>query len=509
MEEKMVMSDPQQLHIHTALQEAATRGKNTRLSDLMRAPGRADFIYKFEDLEVDCTRQPVDSDSLSLLLELARTRGLQSRLEEMFTGAPVNVTEGRPVVHCDLRAPARLDSAEYKKLCGFADKVRQKSDINAVVNLGIGGSDLGPAMVTGALAGYHDGPDCYFVGNICPTDLHDVLAKCDAGKTLFIVTSKTFTTAETLANAKLAKGWLEAHGVEASGAMAAVTAYAERARDWGILPEQIFSFAEGVGGRYSLWSAVGLSVMMGIGSSAFSDMLAGAHAMDTHVREAEFSQNIGVIMGMLRVWHRSYLNAASYGLMPYDQRLSRLPAWAQQLEMESNGKRVDRHGQPLTQPAGPLIWGEPGTNSQHSFFQWLHQGVDITPIDILVALHPAEGVADKKWQDSHEMLVINAVAQAEALALGSENTAEPHRHFPGNRPSILLSWDKTTPYALGRLLALYEHITVISGFIWDVNSFDQWGVELGKQMANSLQSDADLSQFSPAARDFIARLKQN
>ena len=503
------MTDSQEHQIHTALQNAASRLETTCLPDLMQAPARANFIYKFEDLEADCTRQPIDGDSLSLLLELARVRGLQTRLEEMFSGVAVNVTEDRPVVHCDLRAPARLDSAEYKKLCAFADKVRQQPDITAVINLGIGGSDLGPAMVAGALAGYHDGPECYFVGNICPTDLHDVLAKCDADKTLFIVTSKTFTTAETLANAALAKQWLEAHGIKASSAMAAVTAHAGRARDWGMLPEQIFSFAEGVGGRYSLWSAVGLSVMIAIGSSAFSEMLAGAHAMDTHVRETEFSQNIGVIMGMLRVWHRSYLNAASYGLMPYDQRLSRLPAWAQQLEMESNGKRVNRQGQPLTRPAGPLIWGEPGTNSQHSFFQWLHQGIDVTPIDILVAMQPAEGVADKKWRDSHEMLVINAVAQAEALALGSENIAEPHRHFPGNRPSILLSWDKTTPYALGRLLALYEHITVVSGFIWDVNSFDQWGVELGKQMANSLQSATDLSQFSPAARDFITRLKNN
>ncbi len=369
-----MMPNSQEYQIHTGLQEAATRLKTTRLADLMQAPARADFIYKFEDLEVDCTRQPLDADSLSLLLELARTRDLQTRLEEMFSGAAVNVTEDRPVVHCDLRAPARLHSAEYTQLCAFADKVRQNADITAVVNLGIGGSDLGPAMVARALAGYHDGPECYFVGNICPTDLHDVLAKCDAEKTLFIVTSKTFTTAETLANAALAKQWLEAHGVKASGAMAAVTAYADRARDWGVLPEQIFFLCRRVGGRYSVWSAVGLSVMTAIGSSAFSEMLAGAHAMDTHVRETEFSQNIGVIMGMLRVWHRSYLNAASYGLMPYDQRLSRLPAWAQQLEMESNGKRVDRHGQPLSYPAGPLIWGEPGTNSQHSFFQWLHQG---------------------------------------------------------------------------------------------------------------------------------------
>jgi len=369
------MSDSQEHQIDTSLREAASRFETIRLSDLMQAPARADFIYRFEDLQADCTRQPIDRDSLSLLLELARARGLQGRLEEMFSGAAVNVTEDRPVVHCDLRAPARLHSAEYSQLCAFAEKVRQNTDITAVVNLGIGGSDLGPAMVARALAGYHDGPECYFVGNICPTDLHDVLAKCDADKTLFIVTSKTFTTAETLANAALAKQWLEAHGVEVSGAMAAVTAYAERARDWGILPEQIFSFAEGVGGRYSVWSAVGLSVMMAIGSSAFSEMLAGAHAMDTHVRETEFSQNIGVIMGMLRVWHRSYLNAASYGLMPYDQRLSRLPAWAQQLEMESNGKRVDRQGEPLSRPAGPLIWGEPGTNSQHSFSNGCIRGV--------------------------------------------------------------------------------------------------------------------------------------
>ncbi len=501
------MSDKNEIEIHKALETAAARLADTRLSDLMRAPSRDKLIFRFEDLEADCTRQPIDSEALSLLLELAQARGLKARLEEMFSGAAVNVTESRPVVHCDLRRPERGQSDEYMRLCAFAEKVRSAGDINAIVNLGIGGSDLGPAMVAGALAGYHDGPECYYVGNICPSDLHDVLAKCEADKTLFIITSKTFTTAETLANAELAKSWLEEYGVAPNTAMAAVTAYDKRARDWGVPEAQIFSFAEGVGGRYSLWSAVGLSVMIAIGSHNFSEMLAGAHAMDRHVREGEFGQNIGVIMGLLRVWHRSYLKAPTYGLMPYDQRLARLPAWAQQLEMESNGKQVSRAGQPLDTPAGPLIWGEPGTNSQHSFFQWLHQGVDVTPIDILIALQPAKGLEDAKWQASHRMLAINAVAQAEALALGSENTAEPHRHFPGNRPTILLSWDKTTPYALGRLLALYEHITVVSGFIWAVNSFDQWGVELGKQMANSLQSDADLSQFSPAARAFIDRLK--
>ncbi len=503
------MSDKNEIEIHSALEAAAARFAGASLSKLMRAPNRDNFIFSFEDLQADCTRQPMDSEVMSLLIALAQKRGLKARLEEMFSGAAVNLTEGRPVVHCDLRNPERGQSDEYRRLCAYAERVRGTGDITAIVNLGIGGSDLGPAMVAGALAGYHDGPECYYVGNICPSYLHDVLAKCEPGKTLFIVTSKTFTTAETLANAGLAKSWLEDNGVAPSTAMAAVTAYDMRARDWGIPDAQIFSFAEGVGGRYSLWSAVGLSVMIAIGSKNFSEMLAGAHAMDRHVREADFGQNLGVIMGLLRVWHRSYLKASTYGLMPYDQRLSRLPAWAQQLEMESNGKQVNRAGQPLDAPAGPLIWGEPGTNSQHSFFQWLHQGVDVTPIDILIALQPAEGLEDAKWQASHRMLAINAVAQAEALALGSENTSEPHRHFPVHRPSLFLSWDKTTPYALGRLLALYEHITVVSGFIWDVNSFDQWGVELGKQMANSLQSDADLSQFSPAARAFINRLKQS
>ena len=487
--------------LHKSLQDAATRLADMQLGDLMRAPGRQKFIFGFEDLQADCTRQPIDEQSLSLLLELAKERGLKNRLEEMFSGAYVNLSEDRPVVHCDLRHPDRLATDEFKQLLAFAENLRSNRDITAIVNLGIGGSDLGPAMVVQALAGYHDGPASYFVGNICPTDLHDVLAKCEAGKTLFIVTSKTFTTAETLTNAELAKTWLAENGIEASQAMVAVTAYGERALKWGT-PAIYFPLPKGWAGATR--SAVGLSV---IAIARLHLAICWPGHMRWFIPESDFDKNIGVIMGLLRVWHRSYLNAASYGLMPYDQRLE-LPAWAQQLEMESNGKRVDRHGKPLFRPAGPLIWGEPGTNSQHSFFQWLHQGLEVVPVDILVAMQPAEGLTDKKWQASHQMLAINAVAQAEALALGSENIKEPHRHFPGNRPSILLSWDKTTPYALGRLLALYEHITVVSGFIWDVNSFDQWGVELGKQMANSLQSDADLGQFSPAAKAFLERLKQ-
>ena len=411
--------------------------------------------------------------------------------------------------HVVVRSPEYLKTSSYKKISDFVDKVRQSPNVTSVVNLGIGGSDLGPKMVNEALTGYCDGPSCHFVGNICPTSLYDILVKCDPHKTLFIVNSKSFATVETLANANIARQWLKQHGANVEACMVAVTANDVRARDWGIDPNHIYTFAKGVSGRYSLWSAVGLPVMIAIGGANFSNMLAGAHAMDCHVQRAELKQNIGVIMGLLRVWHRSYLQRPAYGLIPYDQRLMQLPAWAQQLEMESNGKFVNRHGHKLRRPAGPLIWGAPGTSAQHSFFQWLHQSVEVIPIDILVAMQPPTGLDDLRCRESHKYLAINAVAQAEALAVGASNTKEPHQHFPGNRPSVMISWGQTTPYALGRLLALYEHVTVISGFIWDINSFDQWGVELGKQMANQLQSGDRVDAISQAANEFLDRLNRH
>ncbi len=494
--------------IDDRLNKAASRVLANGLSSLIRMPGRDRFIYQLEDLTVDCTRQLLDDDSLEALLDLAENCQLQTQINRMFSGALINITEGRPVQHMAARTPHYQKSTAYTELVAFSESVRRNPDITTVVNLGIGGSDLGPKMVTQALTGYHDGPVCHFVSNICPTDLHDVLVTCDPHKTLFIVTSKTFTTAETLANAMMARRWLEQSGVNADQVMVAITAAGARAKDWGIDPKHIFAFADGVGGRYSLWSSVGLSTMIAIGSDDFSSMLDGAYAMDRHVQHAEPKQNICIIMGLLRVWCRRYLRMPSYGLIPYEQRLACLPAWMQQLEMESNGKSVDRQGNRLKKPAGPLIWGATGTNAQHSFFQWLHQSVDITPIDILVAMQPTAGLDDQIWRNHHKSLAINAVAQAEALALGATNTAEPHRHFSGDRPSVLISWDQTTPYALGRLLALYEHITIISGFVWDVNSFDQWGVELGKSMANQLKSDDGLDRFSPAARAFLDRLNK-
>ena len=498
--------------IINTLHQLAKEESPLHLSELMGRAEAQDRIVQLDDLTVDLTRQPLTSASLSALLDLANHSDLRQNIKDMMAGKPINLSENRPVIHTALRAPAHRDTPAFRTMAAFVDQVREQGLFDHIVNIGIGGSDLGPAMVYRALSAYHTGPQVHFVGNIDPSDLNDVLACCVPGRTLFIVTSKTFTTAETMANAALARGWLEAAGCAPSRHMAGVTAAPQRARDWGLDDARIFAFAEGVGGRYSLWSSVGLAVMLGVGMDRFCGLLDGAYVMDRHFAEAGFDVNIPVLMGLLRVWHKAFLGRSAYGLMPYDQRLGRLPAWAQQLEMESNGKSVDRQGGPLAMGSGPLIWGEPGTNGQHSFFQWLHQGSDIVPVDILVPRRPngitafRDAAQQKRAEASHRTLAINAVAQAEALALGAENRAEPHRHFAGNRPSVLISWDQTTPFALGRLLALYEHITVVSGFIWDLNSFDQWGVELGKQMAGQLGGSQADDGFSASAKAFIATL---
>ena len=502
------MADLQNLNdaIEGELQQAAQHIKSQHLRELVHAPDRSALCLQFEDLTVDFTRQLVTPAIMQKLLLLAETKSLPDFMNDLFAGKAINLSEGKPVTHCSLRSPDYQDHEDYKKCSSFADSLRANDAVATVVNLGIGGSDLGPAMVTQGLAGFHDGPAVHYVGNVDPAALYDVLAQCDPYKTLFIVTSKSFTSPETLTNAGLAKDWLQKNGIQADQAIVAVTANAKRAKNWGIAADHIFSFDDGVGGRYSLWSSVGLPVMIAIGSKNFGALLSGAHAMDTHFKTAPLDSNLPVIMGLLRVWCRTFMGHTSYGLMPYEQRLSRFPEWAQQLEMESNGKGVDRFGNALSSPAGPLIWGDAGTNSQHSFFQWLHQGLDIVPVDILVARQLAIMQDDPKWQASHKALIINAIAQAEALASGTSNTDEPHRHFPGNRPSVLISWDMTTPYTLGRLLAFYEHITIVSGFIWGVNSFDQWGVELGKAIAVDIANGGELVGLSPAGLAFLKKL---
>jgi glucose-6-phosphate isomerase len=492
----------------TLRDEAATL-QETHLRDLLADQRRSrGLVYEMDDLRVDLSRQKVTARTLRTLLDLAAETGLADRIAALFAGENINKSEDRAVVHMTQRGADRRQSAEFASLSSFAETIRGDG-VTDVVNIGIGGSDLGPAMVSAALAGHASGPRMHYVSNVDPSHLHDVLADCAPAHTLVIVTSKTFTTAETMRNAALARGWLGAHAVS----MAAVTAAPQVARDWGIAADRIFDFDQGVGGRYSLWSAVGLPVMIDVGPAAFTDLLAGAAAMDDHFRTAPHELNLPVLMGLLRVWNRNFMGLATHGIMPYDQRLHLLPAWAQQLEMESNGKSVSVDGAPLEHATTPVIWGTAGTGCQHSFFQALHQGSEVVPLDILVPMRPIGLHLAGKWADSHRVLVANAVAQAEALAIGSPNDAEPHRHFAGDRPSTIISWDASTPFAVGRLLALYEHVTVVSGFVWGVNSFDQWGVELGKVMAKQaeavLAGAAGADGISATAADLLARMPRS
>jgi glucose-6-phosphate isomerase len=494
----------------------ARRLGDIKLADLIYDTARArQLVFTSDDLEVDIARQHIDMAAFEALLGLAEDANIAEKRDAMFAGEAINKSENRPVVHAALRSPETRASARYQKMADFAEDTRKAGTYDDIINIGIGGSDLGPAMVAMALAPFASGARVHYVSNVDPSHLHDVLARCAAPRSLVIVTSKTFTTAETMRNARLAQAWLEAGGGDSNSQMAAVTAAADKAADWGIDPAQIFDFEAGVGGRYSLWSAVGLPVMLAIGADQFASFLDGGASMDTHFKTMPLARNIPVLLGLLRVWNRNFMGYPTHGIMPYDQRLARVPAWAQQLEMESNGKSVSCDGAALDYATAPVIWGEAGTGCQHSFFQALHQGRDIVPLDIIfprhpVGLHMADKWPDSGWQDSHQVLVVNALAQAEALALGRENAELPHKNFTGGRPSTVMSWDQTTPFALGRLLALYEHVTIVSGFLWDVNSFDQWGVELGKEMATSFEAHLKAGTIpdgmSPTAADLLARL---
>jgi len=369
------------------------------------------------------------------------------------------------------------------------------------VNIGIGGSDLGPAMATLALAPYHDGPRAHFVSNVDGAHITDVLKGLDPATTLFIVASKTFTTVETMTNALTARAWLVKGCGEAAVAahFAAVSTARDKVAAFGIDPERAFGFWDFVGGRYSVWSAVGLPVMIAIGPDRFGEFLAGAAALDEHFRSAPFDQNLPVLLALIGVWHRNVCGHGSRAVIPYDQRLARFPAYLQQLDMESNGKSVRIDGTPVLRATGPVVWGEPGTNAQHAFFQLLHQGTDTIPVEFLIA---AEG-HEPTLRDHHELLVANCLAQSEALLRGrslEEATAQlrakglseaeaarlaPHRVFPGSRPSVTLAYAQLDPFTLGRLIALYEHRVFVEAAIWGINPFDQWGVELGKELATA------------------------
>ncbi|MCU4653616.1 glucose-6-phosphate isomerase [Roseibacterium sp. SDUM158016] len=496
---------------------AAKSGRS--IMDLFADPGRAsDFSRRAEGLLFDFSKTQLDAGALSLLIELARARGVEARREAMFAGEKINETEGRAVLHTALRAPGgvvEVDGADVMpgvletraRMAEFARAVRSGEIAGAggtytdVVNIGIGGSDLGPAMATLALAPYHGGPRLHYVSNVDGAHINDTLQGLDPKTTLVIVASKTFTTIETMTNAETAREWMGAAVSEPGSQFAALSSAVDLTGAFGIDPARVFGFEDWVGGRYSLWGPIGLGLMIAVGPEAFGEFLAGGHAMDTHFRETDLADNLPVLLALVGIWHNQVCGHATRAVLPYDQRLLRLPAYLQQLEMESNGKRVAMDGTDLEENSGPVVWGEPGTNGQHAFYQLIHQGTRIVPCEFLVA---AEG-HEPGLAHHHRLLVANCLAQSEALMRGRsleearammaargltgeelERQAR-HRVFPGDRPSTTLMYRKLTPFVLGQIIALYEHRVFVEGVILGINSFDQWGVELGKELAKALE----------------------
>ena len=461
----------------------------------------ANCSREFDGLLLDFSRQRIDEPALEVLCELADDLHLRERIEAMFVGLPVNNTENRAALHTLLRTPAgaRLPASVtplhhevqvVRAQCAtFVREVHEgiRASVTGerfteVINIGIGGSDLGPAMAVAALAPFATGHlRCHFVSNVDGTQFADLAGALDPARTLIIVCSKTFRTQETLANARRARGWIAAELGEAAvpQQFAAVSTNAAAMDEFGIGADARFAMWDWVGGRYSLWSAVGLALELAIGTPNFERLLAGAHALDQHFRQAAWRYNLPVLLGLLGVWNRNGLGCASHAVLPYSQRLARFPAYLQQLEMESLGKRVTREGQPVGQGTGPVIWGEPGSNAQHSFFQLLHQGTSDVSLDFLL---PLTGAVDAA---ADELVIANCLAQAQAMMAGKE-AADPHRRHPGSRPLSLLVFATLDPEMLGQLIALYEHKVFVESVLWDVNPFDQWGVELGKTLCNEL-----------------------
>ena len=500
--------------IWQGLAEAGRAARETRILALFeRDPERFDaFSVRLGDMLLDFSKTAIDARSLTLLIELAAARGVPERRDLMFTGARINTTENRPVLHIALRnrsgKPILVDGRDVMpevdgvldRMAAFADGVRSGAiaatdggKFTDVVNIGIGGSDLGPAMATLALAPYHDGPRSHYVSNVDGAHIHDTLAGLDPKRTLVIIASKTFTTIETMTNARTARTWLQATLGEFAGRhFAAVSTALDKTAAFGIDPERVFGFWDWVGGRYSVWGAVGLPLMIAVGPRNFAEFLTGAHEMDQHFLNAPLPENMPVLLGLVGIWHRNVMGYPTRAVLPYDQRLLRLPAYLQQLDMESNGKRVTLDGSPVASATGPVVWGEPGTNGQHAFFQLIHQGTEVIPCEFMVAAIGHEPALEHH----HQLLLANCLAQSEALMRGrtlaeAEATVEdpalaPHKVFPGNRPSTTLIYATLDPRTLGRIVALYEHRVFVEGVIWGINSFDQWGVELGKELATAL-----------------------
>ena len=519
-----------QLAIWKELQQHYQQIKDLHLRDLFqRDPERGKrFSFQAVGLYVDFSKQRITEETLRLLVELARQRGLEERRAAMFRGDPINVTEKRSVLHVALRAPRDAHifvdgedviaqvHAVLDKMAQFSERVRSGAwkgftgkPIKNVVNIGIGGSDLGPVMAYEALKFYSRRDMCFrFISNVDGTDFVEVTRDLDPAETLFIISSKSFTTLETMTNARTARAWLvERLGSEKAIAkhFVAVSTNEREVAKFGIDTTNMFGFWDWVGGRFSIDSAIGLSLMIAIGADHFRAMLDGFHEMDEHFRTAPLERNLPVIMGLLAVWYNNFFGSETIAVLPYEYYLHRFPAYLQQLTMESNGKGVTLDGDVVNYQTGPIYWGEPGTNGQHSFFQLLHQGTKLVPCDFIAFCQPLNPIGDH-----HDLLIANVIAQGKALAFGktaaevrAEGTPEwliPHRTFAGNRPSTMIFAERLTPETLGKLIALYEHSVFTQGVIWGINSFDQWGVELGKALAQQifpqLQEEKELAHDS-------------
>ncbi|MCK8463674.1 glucose-6-phosphate isomerase [Aliiroseovarius sp. S1339] len=517
------------------------------ISDLFADEDRARaFSTQALGLVFDWSKTALDEDGVALLMDIAEEAQVASRRADMFSGKKINVTEDRAVLHVALRAGGdtriEVDGVDVipevhetlARMRDFASRLRS-GQIRApgggrfrdVVNIGIGGSDLGPAMTALALSPYHDGPRVHFVSNVDGAQIADVLAGLNPAETLVIVASKTFTTIETMTNATTARDWLAREVGQAAVGLhfAALSSNTDNTAKWGIADERVFGFEDWVGGRYSMWGPIGLSLMIAIGPDRFDQMLAGARAMDDHFCRAQGRDNMPLMLALVGIWHRQVCGYPTRAVLPYEQRLARLPAYLQQLEMESNGKRVALDGSPLDEVSGPVVWGEPGTNGQHAFYQLIHQGTDIIPCEFMVGAAGHEPELDHQ----HRLLMANCLAQSQALMQGRSldvarqmmaakdfegdelERQAAHRVFPGNRPSTTLVYPKLTPEVLGQIIALYEHRVFVEGVIFGINSFDQWGVELGKELAVALEpvvsGAADGADLDGSTRALVAHLQ--
>ncbi|MEO9864281.1 MAG: glucose-6-phosphate isomerase [Yoonia sp.] len=508
-----------------------------RFIDLVDADRAADFSAAAGDMRFDYAKTNIDATGRALLIDLLNDAGVAAKRDAMFAGTAINETEGRAVLHTALRnldgGPVMVDGEDVMPgvlgtldaMSDFATSVRdgtfkgQGGQITDVVNIGIGGSDLGPAMAVKALAPYHDGPRCHFVSNVDPADIASVLRTCDPATTLVIVASKTFTTIETMTNARTAQAWMAETVSDTGAQFAALSTAEDKTAAFGIASERVFGFEDWVGGRYSLWGPIGLSLMIAIGPDAFKAFLRGGQVMDVHFKSADWSENVPAMLAAVGIWHNQICGYTTRAVLPYDNNLMRLPAYLQQLEMESNGKGVDIAGADLDVPSGPVVWGEPGTNGQHAFYQLIHQGTRVVPCEFLVA---ARGHEDD-LHHQHQLLVANCLAQSEALMKGRaldearEKVADKfkgaelerqakHRVFPGNRPSVTLAYPQLTPFVLGQIIALYEHRVFVEGVVLGINSYDQWGVELGKELATALQPVVEGTQGTDAKDGSTAAL---